>query len=573
MIFDLLEAEDIHYGSILAYNEPAGPYHGVMDGTGGTAGRVGRARRRNGGAGIRVDRIRTGVPEHDLRAFESCTDETGWCWQGEKVNANNWPPYGRLGRETRKQSGFAIYAHGGYAQSIYADFARRDVDAVELLQFGVYRGIELADWYRILNVGYRFPCVGSSDYPACRTLGDCRTYVYSKDAPGMAGWLKAACEGRSFVTTGPLLLLEVEGERPGGTIERSGVGPHALNARVRLATLVAPVQVLQWVVNGRVVREEAISGAEPLGGWIERTLEITLAQSSWVAVRAFSRAATGSADAEAHTNPIYVNINGKATYEQDGLDALVTRIDAQMAIHRKRTFAEKAPLLDEFQKSRDILLKIRAMGGLPAAGVPESWLAEAAATTIDASQRSHADQELANFLRPLPALGPEEALKTFETVDGFQMQPVAAEPLVETPAVAAFDANGDLYVGEMRDYPFKPREGKKPIGTVRLLKDTNGDGRFDRSTVFAEELLWAVGIAPWKGGIFVAAAPDIWYLKDHDGDGKADERRKVYTGFGTQNQQAMVNNLTWGLDHRIYGAAAGNGGIIRRVADPKSAMG
>ena len=97
--------------------------------------------------------------------------------KGQQVDANNWPLYGILGRETRQHGGFAIHAHGGYAQAIYADFVQKDVDAVELLQFGVYRGIELTDWYRILNIGYRFPCVGASDYPACRYLADCRTYV------------------------------------------------------------------------------------------------------------------------------------------------------------------------------------------------------------------------------------------------------------------------------------------------------------------------------------------------------------------------------------------------------------
>jgi hypothetical protein len=94
----------------------------------------------------------------------------------QKVDANNWPLYGTFGRETKKLGGFAIHAHGGYAQSIYADFVRKTVDAVVLLQFGVYRGIELADWYHILNIGYRFPCVAGSDYPACRKLGDCLTY-------------------------------------------------------------------------------------------------------------------------------------------------------------------------------------------------------------------------------------------------------------------------------------------------------------------------------------------------------------------------------------------------------------
>ncbi len=71
--------------------------------------------------------------------------------------------------------------------------------------------------------------------------------------------------------------------------------------------------------------------------------------------------------------------------------------------------------------------------------------------------------------------------------------------------------------------------------------------------------------------MFVTAPPDIWYLKDTDDDGKADIRQKIYTGFGTQNQQAMVNNLTWGLDHMIYGAAAGNGGMIRPAGSPQAA--
>ena len=70
--------------------------------------------------------------------------------------------------------------------------------------------------------------------------------------------------------------------------------------------------------------------------------------------------------------------------------------------------------------------------------------------------------------------------------------------------------------------------------------------------------------------MFVTAPPDIWYLKDTDGDGRADVRQKVYTGFGTQNQQAMVNNLAWGLDHWIYGAASGNGGTIRPGDDPQA---
>ena len=104
---------------------------------------------------------------------------------------------------------------------------------------------------------------------------------------------------------------------------------------------------------------------------------------------------------------------------------------------------------------------------------------------------------------------------------------------------------------------------------MRLLRDRDGDGRFDESHIFADGLLWPAGIAPWKDGVFVTAPPDIWYLKDTDHDGKADVREKVFSGFGIQNQQAMVNNLTWGLDHMIYGAAAGNGGTIRPASAPR----
>ena len=260
-------------------------------------------------------------------------------------------------------------------------------------------------------------------------------------------------------------------------------------------------------------------------------------------------------------------MDGKAPYDRDSLDHLVTRIDQQMTVHRKRNFTEKAQVLDDFQKSRDILLRLRNAGGVPAGGVPDDWINDCMVDAIDPGRRTHTDEELTQFLQPLAAKKPDESLKTFETVDGFHMELVGAEPLVQSPVAAAFDADGNLYVAEMRDYPYKPKPGHAPLGTVRLLRDTDGDGRFDQSQVFADGLLWAAGIAPWKGGVFVTAPPDIWYLKDTDGDGKADVRNKVYSGFGTQNQQAMVNNLTWGLDHKIYGAAAGNGGIIRPAND------
>ena len=103
---------------------------------------------------------------------------------------------------------------------------------------------------------------------------------------------------------------------------------------------------------------------------------------------------------------------------------------------------------------------------------------------------------------------------------------------------------------------------------MRLLEDRDGDGFYETSHIFAEGLPWPTGIACWDGGVYVTAAPDIWYFKDTNGDGKADIRRKVYTGFVVYNVQALVNGLQWGVDNRIYGVTAANGGTIRPADQP-----
>ena len=89
----------------------------------------------------------------------------------------------------------------------------------------------------------------------------------------------------------------------------------------------------------------------------------------------------------------------------------------------------------------------------------------------------------------------------------------------------------------MRDYPYKPKPGSKPLGTVRLLRDTDGDGRSTERTSSPTACSGRPGSRRWKGGVFVAAPPDIWYLKDTDGDFMADVRRKVFTGFGTRTSR------------------------------------
>ena len=161
---------------------------------------------------------------------------------------------------------------------------------------------------------------------------------------------------------------------------------------------------------------------------------------------------------------------------------------------------------------------------------------------------------------PIPA---ERAERTFRVAHGLRMRLLAAEPLVTDPVDLVYDENGLAYVAEMRGYPYPEEEHRTPSGRVRVLWDEDGDGIFDNSKVFADALHWPTSLAVWRGGLYVLAPPDLWYLKDTDGDRVADVRRRVCTGFGTYNVQAVANNLKWSMDGRFYGAGSGNGGQLR----------
>ncbi len=171
----------------------------------------------------------------------------------------------------------------------------------------------------------------------------------------------------------------------------------------------------------------------------------------------------------------------------------------------------------------------------------------------------------------LPRLKPTasaEAAKTFRALDGFRMDLVACEPQLASPVAAAYDEDGRLFVVEMRDYPNPHKPGEPGLGRIRLLEDRDGDGVYETASVFAGDLHWPTGIACWDGGVFVSAAPDIWYFKDTKGTGVADVRKKVYSGFVVYNVQALVNGLQWGVDGKIHGVTAGNGGEIRPADKP-----
>ncbi|MEX0978179.1 MAG: PVC-type heme-binding CxxCH protein, partial [Pirellulales bacterium] len=161
-------------------------------------------------------------------------------------------------------------------------------------------------------------------------------------------------------------------------------------------------------------------------------------------------------------------------------------------------------------------------------------------------------------------LSPEEELATFQLADDrLTVELVAREPELDSPVAVCWDADARMYVAEMIDYPTGPTAGR-----IRLLEDRDQDGRYEHATVFAAGLNFPNGVLASGGGLLVTAAPDIVFLKDTNGDGVADEKTVLFTGFAEGNQQLRANGLTWGMDNWIYGANGRSDGNVGRPGEP-----
>ena len=172
---------------------------------------------------------------------------------------------------------------------------------------------------------------------------------------------------------------------------------------------------------------------------------------------------------------------------------------------------------------------------------------------------------------------PEEMLETFRISDEFRVEIFAAEPDVTDPVELAFDEQGRAWVAEMRDYPYQPPEGKPALSRVRVLEDRDGDGRVDHSTIFAEGLPNVKSVLPWKDGVLVSSAPHILYLRDTDGDLRADETTPLFTGFTILvDPEGQLSNLRFGIDNWIYAGNDSQAGMItfsrRPDAEPVSVL-
>ncbi len=192
--------------------------------------------------------------------------------------------------------------------------------------------------------------------------------------------------------------------------------------------------------------------------------------------------------------------------------------------------------------------------GLLAAAV--SLLPSQQAQAVHAKNAGPETVEIRFKLPPPKPLSAEEELATFKLPPGFRAELVAAEPLVDTPVALAWDEKGRLFVCEMRDYMHNV-EGAgedQANGRIVLLEDTDGDGRMDKRTVFAEGLRMPRAVMCVNGGILVGEPPNLWFMKDTDGDGVADTKESIDASFGTGGGQPehMANSPVWMLDNWIY---------------------
>ncbi|MBI5773220.1 MAG: c-type cytochrome, partial [Verrucomicrobia bacterium] len=272
----------------------------------------------------------------------------------------------------------------------------------------------------------------------------------------------------------------------------------------------------------------------------------------------------------------FMDLNG------DGFDDVIFSNPERFSVHlfvpvEKRSVDWKLGWTQEFRDGKrgdpDEIPMISRGGAEPNNGAwfhsGAMWVQnEDTAKLPDKVQRLTFDQILANS--GPPPKSPAESLAAIRVRPGFKVELVAAEPLVRDPIAFDWGADGKLWVVEMGDYPLGTDGKGTPGGIVRFLEDTDGDGAYDKSTVFLDGVNFPTGVMPWGKGVLVSTAPNIFYAEDTDGDGRADLRKTLFTGFAEGNQQHRVNGFDYGLDNWIYGANGDSGGTVKSLATGKS---
>lgn len=175
------------------------------------------------------------------------------------------------------------------------------------------------------------------------------------------------------------------------------------------------------------------------------------------------------------------------------------------------------------------------------------------AASVSKMQRSIGTAEYAQTIRSTEALDPAEERETFVLPTGFTAELVVAEPEIAKPMNMAFGSDGRLWVTSSTEYPIPAVAGTAGRDTIVVLEDKDGDGRRETVTTFADGLNIPIGLYPYRDGVICYSIPNIWFLRDTDGDGQADQREKLYGPFDhTRDTHGMCNSFTRGLDGWLY---------------------
>ncbi len=184
------------------------------------------------------------------------------------------------------------------------------------------------------------------------------------------------------------------------------------------------------------------------------------------------------------------------------------------------------------------------------------------------------DPQIGDLSAELPRILPKEpkdAIETFKIAPGFRIELVACEPLIRSPVAIDFDESGRLFVAEFPEYNLHDDPNFKEKGCIKRLEDTDGDGVYDRATVFAANVPTPTAVACWDGGVLVGSVPHVLFLKSNFDDGKADVRQILFDGFERDKAgEGMLNSIRWGLDNRFHFSTSLAGGQIRSGDRPKA---
>ena len=344
-------------------------------------------------------------------AISTSTGAMTWCSKGQKVNANNWPLYGQLGRETTAWADSPSTPTADMARRSMPTSSRETSTPSSSSSSASIAGSSWPTGTTSSTSAIASPASGRATIPPAASWAIAGRMSTCKIEPGFAELAQGRGRGAKLRHDGPVLLLDVDGERPGGIIRKTGTGPHRVRARVRVTSEVAPVQTVQMIVNGKVVHEQTVPAGKGQGSWIEldrsvRAEPFVVDRGAGVRASSFGQSRRRGAHQpglcghrrQGPVRPRFARPPGRADRPADGRAP-------QAELRREGAGAGRLSEVARHPAANP------PDGGLPAGGVPDDWIDETTTAAIDASRRTHTDPSCSSSSSRLPAKTPDEALE------------------------------------------------------------------------------------------------------------------------------------------------------------------